>query len=98
MRKLSEAISMAEQAKEGLERIEKLFSYDTLDEADPGQERIRSDVTLEFGGPSTHYKTMILTRLEHNEIRAAIESILHKRLDEANAEIDKECERRLSKK
>jgi len=57
-----------------------IFKYDTLDEADPKKERVRSDLTVEIGGPSVHIKITVLTRAEHTKVKNMMTEILTARL------------------
>ncbi|KKM62772.1 hypothetical protein LCGC14_1518320 [marine sediment metagenome] len=68
-----------------------IFKYDTLDEVDPKFERVRGDVTVEIGGPSTHIKFFVLTRAEHTKVKDVVESILTNRLNDANERLDIFC-------
>lgn len=56
-----------------------IFKYSTHDEADPGKERLRTDITVEIGGPSTHIKFTVMTREEHTIIKDAVMAILNNR-------------------
>ena len=82
--------SALERTNENLSKMN-IFGYDTLDEADPKHERIRGDVTIEIGGPSTHIRFAVQTRAEHTIIKNAVESILNSRLDAANTRLETFC-------
>ncbi len=72
-----------------------IFQYDTLDEADPKLERIRSDVTVEIGGPSAHIKFVVLTRAEHTQVKNLVEKILNDRLEKIKFDLKGFCEQYL---
>ena len=55
---------------------QKIFGYDTLDEAPTNEVRIKSDLVVEIGGPSAHIKFGIRTRAEHTILKEAIIKIL----------------------
>lgn len=77
-----------EQSKYGI------FGYDTLDEVDSNyscNERIRTDLTVEIGGPSTHLKFVIKTRAEHTKIKDIAQSILSNRQELIEMELAKIC-------
>ena len=87
--KLASAIEARKQANEGHNRIVALFKYDTLDEADPKFERVRSDVTFEIGGPCAHLAGTILTREEHTILKNALMEIVCGRISKAEDAIRK---------
>ena len=95
MRELAEAIERAKSAEEYKKRIADLFKYETLDEANPSEERSRRDVTVELGGPCVHAKLVIMTRTEHTILREALDKIIGNRLVESNQEIDELCKERI---
>lgn len=73
-----------------------IFKYDTLDEAKPGLERIRTDLSIEIGGPSPHIKLGIQTRKEHTLLKDCITKIINDRLESLNSELDKLCKERIT--
>ena len=89
VRNLSALTASLERAQENLDKVNALFKYDTLDEADPKHERIRGDVTIELGGPSTHMKTGIMTREEHTTLKECITRILTCRIRDMESQIRK---------
>jgi hypothetical protein len=94
MRTMNEVFDLLESTEYEREKFG-IFKYDTLDEADPGKERIRRDLTVEIGGPSTHIKFTILTREEHTVLYDAIKKILDYRHIELNEELNRLCRERL---
>ncbi len=68
-----------------------IFKHDTLDEADPKRERLRTDVTVEIGGPFNSIKFGIRTRAEHTKVKDVVESILTNRLNDAKERLDIFC-------
>ena len=83
---------------EKLERVEwhqskyEIFKYETLDEANPAQDRGRGrDVTVEIGGPCAHIKFTIETRVEHTMIKEAVQAILGNRAKRLKTEFAARC-------
>ncbi|KKN75849.1 hypothetical protein LCGC14_0377250 [marine sediment metagenome] len=89
---LTKLTTQLERTQEQQEKIAKLFGYDTLDEADLKHERIRSDVTVEFGGPCTHVKITILTRDEHTKMRICLDAVLANRVTVVETAIRKQAQ------
>lgn len=94
MKKLHEISKKIESVQYELSKMG-IFNYNTLDEADPKFERIRSDITVEIGGPSTHIKFTVLTRDEHTRVKKVVESILRDRMNDLEKELSEFCEKYL---
>lgn len=88
--KIELAISSLKDTQYNVDKF-KIFGYNTLDEADPKHERVRADLTVEIGGPSTHIKFSVLTREEHTIIKDAVQSIFKKRQATAESELRLAC-------
>ncbi len=71
---------------------QRIFNYDTLDEADPGKERLRTDITVEIGGPGAHIQFSVRTRDEHTAIKDAVMGVLNKRKQRLEYELVCLCE------
>ena len=87
---ISSALKGIEDAEYNLGKFN-IFKYDTLDEADPGKERVRADVTVEIGGPSAHIKITVLTRAEHTKVKNMMTEILTTRLATHQANLLQAC-------
>lgn len=84
---LSQLIAILERTQEEQMKISRLFGYEALDGSDIDivtKERIRTDITIEFGGSRgsspAHTKIGILTRKEHTAMLDAITSLLEARI------------------
>jgi hypothetical protein len=93
--KIIKAAKSIEDAEYNIGKF-RIFDYETLDEADSGKDRIRSDVTVEIGGPSTHIKFIVLTRSEHTMIKDVIAAIFKERLTHAQDNLICACKEIIS--
>lgn len=84
-----------ESVNYNIDKLE-IFDYDTLDEVDPKVERLRSDVTVEIGGPTAHLKFTVRTRQEHTIIKNAVTSILETRHALADEKLTSLCKERIN--
>lgn len=89
---IAKALEGIKNVKHNLDKFG-IFNHDTLDEADPRKERIRSDITIEIGGPSTHIQITVLTRDEHTKIKSVMAEILNSRLALHQANLLLECKK-----
>lgn len=96
MKELLKALTQSGENEEYKRRIVELFKYDTLDEADPKKERIRSDVTVELGGPCGSVRFTILTREEHTILKTALLEIINNRITTSESIIDNLCKKRIN--